>query len=422
MKKETQNISKNTSSGAEKVEKIEKEIKKKSTDGKTTTKSATVKRSAPAQAAKGDAALGDSSAKSTAKTTVKKPNVATPAGKAEAESAAAKARVEAAIRRKEAKEKRKAERLQRAEKRKEERAKRAAEFKAKIAKRTAARKAEIEKRAAAKKAQMEKRKAEREEKLRQRAHAKANRKQAQAKKRAERSKRKPARKDHGERRENKGYGGWIAAVVALGVTTLALATTVTVGAVEMRNATNTAMSAYRGTMYELTGILESVENDLDRVRVSDSSPQQSRILTDLLVQARLAELDVEKLPVEAEADRNVTIFINRTATACEKMLAKLRNGESLSAEDRATLEGLYQINHTVREEINNLVSNMTDKDLMEFVKKGKGMVADTMKKLEKMTIEENRPTFETMPTQSPDQQAKNAPNGEKPSRMEGARA
>ena len=71
MKKETQNISKNTSSGAEKVEKIEKEIKKKSTDGKTTTKSATVKRSAPAQAAKGDAALGDSSAKSTAKTTVK---------------------------------------------------------------------------------------------------------------------------------------------------------------------------------------------------------------------------------------------------------------------------------------------------------------------------------------------------------------
>ena len=422
MKKETQNISKNTSSGAEKVEKIEKEIKKKSTDGKTTTKSATVKRSAPAQAAKGDAALGDSSAKSTAKTTVKKPNVATPAGKAEAESAAAKARVEAAIRRKEAKEKRKAERLQRAEKRKEERAKRAAEFKEKIAKRTAARKAEIEKRAAAKKAQMEKRKAEREEKLRQRAHAKANRKQAQAKKRAERSKRKPARKDHGERRENKGYGGWIAAVVALGVTTLALATTVTVGAVEMRNATNTAMNAYRGTMYELTGILESVENDLDRVRVSDSSPQQSRILTDLLVQARLAELDVEKLPVEAEADRNVTIFINRTATACEKMLAKLRNGESLSAEDRATLEGLYQINHTVREEINNLVSNMTDKDLMEFVKKGKGMVADTMKKLEKMTIEENRPTFEAMPTPSPAQQAKDAQSGEKPSRMEGARA
>ena len=414
MKKETQNISKNTSSGAEKVEKIEKEIKK--TNGKATSKTATVKRSvAKEMPAKGDAALGDSAVK----TTVKKIDATTPSGKAEAESAAAKARVEAAIQRKEAKDKRKAERLQRAAKRKEERAKRAAEFKAKIAKRSAAKKAEIEKRAAERKARIEKRKAEKEEKIRQRAHAKANRKQAQSKKRAEKSKRKPNKKEHGERRENRGYGGWIAAVVALGVTTLALATTVTVGAVEMRNATNTAMSAYRGTMYELTGILERVENDLDRARISDSSTQQSRILTDLLVQARLAELDVEKLPVEAEADRNVTIFVNRTAMECERMLSKLRNGEKLSAEDRATLEQLYQTNHAVREEINNLVSNMTDKDLMNFVKKGEGMVADTMKKLEKMTMDENRIPMEKTSAPAPEQKTK---DGEKPSRIEAVRA
>ncbi|MBQ8429307.1 MAG: germination protein YpeB [Clostridia bacterium] len=414
MKKETQNISKNTSSGAEKVEKIEKEIKK--TNGKATSKTATVKRSvAKEMPAKGDAALGDSAVK----TTVKKTDATTPSGKAEAESAAAKARVEAAIQRKEAKDKRKAERLQRAAKRKEERAKRAAEFKAKIAKRSAAKKAEIEKRAAERKARIEKRKAEKEEKIRQRAHAKANRKQAQSKKRAEKSKRKPNKKEHGERRENRGYGGWIAAVVALGVTTLALATTVTVGAVEMRNATNTAMSAYRGTMYELTGILERVENDLDRARISDSSTQQSRILTDLLVQARLAELDVEKLPVEAEADRNVTIFVNRTAMECERMLSKLRNGEKLSAEDRATLEQLYQTNHAVREEINNLVSNMTDKDLMNFVKKGEGMVADTMKKLEKMTMDENRIPMEKTSAPAPEQKTK---DGEKPSRIEAVRA
>ena len=414
MKKETQNISKNTSSGAEKVEKIEKEIKK--TNGKATSKTATVKRSvAKEMPAKGDAALGDSAVK----TTVKKIDATTPSGKAEAESAAAKARVEAAIQRKEAKDKRKAERLQRAAKRKEERAKRAAEFKAKIAKRSAAKKAEIEKRAAERKARIEKRKAEKEEKIRQRAHAKANRKQAQSKKRAEKSKRKPNKKEHGERRENRGYGGWIAAVVALGVTTLALATTVTVGAVEMRNATNTAMSAYRGTMYELTGILERVENDFDRARISDSSTQQSRILTDLLVQARLAELDVEKLPVEAEADRNVTIFVNRTAMECERMLSKLRNGEKLSAEDRATLEQLYQTNHAVREEINNLVSNMTDKDLMNFVKKGEGMVADTMKKLEKMTMDENRIPMEKTSAPAPEQKTK---DGEKPSRIEAVRA
>ena len=397
MKKETKQISKNTSSGAEKVEKIEKEIKKKTTGGKTTTSKRVTARE---ESAKGDAALGGST-EIVSKTAVKTPKTMT-AGKAEAESAAAKARVEAAIQRKQAKEKRKAERIARAAKRKEERAKRAAAIKAKREKRHAERKAQTQKRAAERKAQMEKRKAEREEKLRQRARAKANRKQAQSQRKAKKSSDKP-RKEGRERRENKGYGGWIAAVVALGVTTLALATTVTVGAVEMKNEKDGTMNAYRGTMYELTGILERVENDLDRVRISDSSSQQSRILTDLLVQARLAELDVEKLPVEGQADRNVTVFVNRTAMECERMLSKLRNGEELSVKDREIIERLYQTNHAIREEINNLVSSMSDKDLMEFVKKGRGMVADTMEKLEKMTLEENRIAMESLPPRIPKQ-------------------
>ena len=413
MKKETKQISKNTSSGAEKVEKIEKEIKKKATGGKTTTSKRVTARE---ESAKGDAALGGST-EIVSKTAVKTPKTMT-AGKAEAESAAAKARVEAAIQRKQAKEKRKAERIARAAKRKEERAKRAAAIKAKREKRHAERKAQTQKRAAERKAQMEKRKAEREEKLRQRARAKANRKQAQSQRKAKKSSDKP-RKEGRERRENKGYGGWIAAVVALGVTTLALATTVTVGAVEMKNEKDGTMNAYRGTMYELTGILERVENDLDRVRVSDSSSQQSRILTDLLVQARLAELDVEKLPVEGQADRNVTVFVNRTAMECERMLSKLRNGEELSVKDREIIERLYQTNHAIREEINNLVSSMSDKDLMEFVKKGRGMVADTMEKLEKMTLEENRIAMESLPPRTPKQ---GETKGEKPSRVEAERA
>ena len=403
MKKEAQQISKNTSSGAEKVEKIEKEIKQKKADGKT---SSTKRVTTRTESAKGDAALGGSTGKDSTQTSGKM-GATTVAGKAEAESAAAKARVEAAIQRKQAKEKRKAERMARASKRKEARAKRAAEARAKR-----------EKRAAAKKAKTEKRRAEREERLRQRAHAKANRKQAQSKRKKEQTNQNK-RKEGRERRENKGYGGWIAAVVALGVTTLALATTVTVGAVEMKNENANTMNAYRGTMYELTGILERVENDLDRVRVSDSSAQQSRILTDLLVQARLAELDVEKLPVEGQADRNVTVFVNRTALMCEKMLAKLRNGEKLSAEDRAIIERLYQTNHAVREEINKLVNEMSDKDLMNFIKKGKGMVADTMKKLEKMTLEENRISLGKMPAPIPKQKEK---GGETPSRVEAEQA
>ncbi len=406
MKKKTTEISINTSSGAEKVERIEKENgkeTKKRVTTKTQTPTAkeieratTVQKSEKERSAKGESALGGGAAEKGAE--IKKTNAASTDGKAEKESKAAKARVEAALARKEKEEKRKAARAEKAAKRNAELQKQIAEIQAKIEKRAADKKAKAEKHAAERKALAEKRKAEHEEKLRERAHAKANRNNARYEKKKTQGKHKtekksktqksPDRNTHRDGRE-KGYGGWIAAVVSLGVVSLALATTVTVGAVEMTRNQEALMGGYRGTMYELSGIMENVENDLDRARVSNTPAQQSRILTDLLVQTRLAELDVEKLPVEAETDRNVTAFINRAAAECERMLAKLRKGEPLSKQDKDSLEKLYKIQCGIRAELNELVQNMTDKDMMGFMKNGKGSVKDALERIEKSTMEEN---------------------------------
>ena len=382
MKKE-QEIATNTSSGAEKVERIEKEVEKSApTPSKPATATKTVKRTTETSA-KGAAALGGGSEKtqSTKKTTSKPRSVA---GKAEKESATAKARVDAALKRKQAQEQRKAARQEKAAKKKELRAKRAAEKKARVEKRAAEHKAQIERRAEQRRALVEKRKARKEEKIRERAHAKAN-------KNREHSRRNKGEK--GEKRERRGYGGWIAAVVSLGVVSLALATTVTVGAMDMKKTKEGAMSAHKSTMYELTGIMEHVDNDLERVRISASPVQQSRILTDLLVQARLAELDLEKLPFAAEQDLNMTSFINRTAMECERMLAKLRNGETLSEKDKETLAKLYETNHAIRMELDKFVTEMSDDDMMQYLKEGKGKIADQMQRLEEMTLEENRAAF-----------------------------
>lgn len=389
MKKEKQEIAVNTSSGAEKVETIEKEIKK---TGANSTAKKTVK--AVKETAKGEAALGSEKEKVNAK----KMNAQSTSGKAEKESKAAKARVQAAMKKQEEKAKKKAAKAERAAKRKAEREKRIAEIRAQIEKRAAEHKEKIAKRAAERNALAEKRKAEKEEKLRARAHAKANKKRENARKNANRQKRVPQRKNRDERKGNgnKGYGGWIAAVVSLGVVTLALATTVTVGAIEMNNATNAAVAAYRGTMYELTGVMENVDKDLDRARISSTPTQQSRILTDLLVQARLAEMDLEKLPLSAEGERNLTIFVNRTAKECERMLSKIAAGEELSQSDYQTLEKLYQTNRTIRQELDKLMSETCDKDFMCFMKKGQGKVADAMQRVEKATMEENRLTSSTM--------------------------
>ena len=140
--------------------------------------------------------------------------------------------------------------------------------------------------------------------------------------------------------------------------------------------------------------MEHVDRDLDRLRVSATPAQQSRILTDILVQSRIAEVDLQKLPLSAEEERNVTIFINRTAMECERMLSKIRNGETLSGEDMAEIERLYKTTHTVRGELDKLVNTMTEKDMSGFMKKGEGMISDTLRGLEKTTLEENRAAFE----------------------------
>lgn len=351
--KKTTEIATNTSSGAEKVETIVKEAPAKKTVKRTT---------APVVEEKIDA---------------KKMNARSTDGKAERESEAAKARVAAALKKKEAQAKKKAEKAKR-------KAEKAAEKKARIEKRLAERKAAAEKRLAEKKAAAEKRKADEEAKIRERAHAKANRRQKRAKRKTQK------RNERQERNSRRGYGGWLAAVVSLGVVTLALTTAVTVGALDMKKTKDGVASGYRSTTYELIGIMENVDNDLDRVRVAASTAQQERILTDLLVQTRLAELDLEKLPVDAQADQNATAFINRVARESERMLAKLRNGETLSKADEELLQHLYEVNHSVRAEIGELASEMTDGDLMDYIRKGQGMLAEVLERVEKATLDENR--------------------------------
>ena len=348
--KKTTEISTNVSSGAEKVEIIEKQV------------------TAPTQTQ-----VQTKTGKKTVTTRTKKPSATK---SAQAEEKAAKKRVDDALKKQKAK----------ADK-KERFAKLKAELQARAEKRAAEKKARAEKRMAEKKASIEKRKAEHEAKIRERAHKKANRLQEKSKTKREKTKTRTQKKP---REQKKGYGGWLAAVISLGAVTLALTTAVTVGAIDMKQKNETLTSGYKSTAYELMGIMENVQNDLDRARVSASPAQQSRILTDLLVQARLAELDLEKMPVSAEQERNLTTLINRVARECERMLAKLRKGEELNSRDQEILQYLYEKNSAARAEVGDFAQTMTDSMFGQFIKKGDGMLKDVIDRVENATLDENK--------------------------------
>ena len=395
-KKTNTEIAKNLSSGAEKVERIERENTVENAENPDVTnaeKNITEKSLKTRQTAKKTGAGTRQTQKKTVKT------VEETLDKTSAESEKAAKRVEIALAKKrakaeKAKKKQKAKEAKRAaaEKRREEMAqaakakreaflKRKAELKAKLE----AEIVELEKERAEKRAKREER---RKERLEKRRAGKSETKQKTAAKKSKPSKRQEQNERKSERR-TKGYGGWLAAVISLGAVTLALTTLLTVGAMDMSAMNRGAMSAHRGTLYEFIGVMENVDEDLDRARISNTSTQQSRILTDLLVQARVAESDLEKLPMSAEDDANLTSFINRTAQTAERLLAKLRQGGTLDEKDQAKLKELYETNHTVRNQLEEMNAKLTDKDMKNFLKGAKNKLTETLDGIERATLPEN---------------------------------
>ena len=310
--------------------------------------------------------------------------------KKEKEEKAAKSRVAAAKQKKQKSEKKAQEKKSlktRLAERKEQAAKRLAERKAKAEKRAAERKAKAEKRLAERKAKAEKRAAAREAMIRERAHKKANRTQERNRENARRKQSREHKNRNGKERQS--YGGWLAAVIALGAITLGLTTALTVGAIEMNKTNDSIMGGYKSTAYELMGIMEHVDDDLDRIRVSASPVQQERILTDLLVQARLAALDLEKMPVDGQADANLTAFVNRVGKMSEALLTKLRLGGSLNEKDVEMLESLYQTSRGAKEQVSQLSTELDDTMIMEYIKKGEGKIKEILNSLEELTLGEN---------------------------------
>lgn len=415
MNKKENDIAKNPSSGAEKVENIGERARAKADTAAETSGS---KEPAAKSAAK--TSSGKKTGAGTRRTSASKGS-ASRASAEQKEKAAAKKRIDVALAREERKAKKaemkaaqKAEKAARKEERKAKRSEKRLEMKA----RRLEMKAKHRERAALAKEKRAERKAERmarkellrnetaaqrveriekeradklalkKQKREQAYNLKLEKRDARLKKREQKLKDKQHRR---ETRRTPGFRGWLAAVISLGVVTLALTAVVTLGAIDMRQTGGIMTGEYRGTIYELVGIMENVDADLGKIRVSASPSQQSRLLTDLLVQARLAESSLERFPIDGQADANVTAFINRTASTSETLLDKIRTGGDLTESDAEKLEKLYETNRKIKEELSRLAVETTEKDMMEFMKAKKdNRIGEIFNRLENATLEENR--------------------------------
>ena len=188
--------------------------------------------------------------------------------------------------------------------------------------------------------------------------------------------------NQGKKQRGDGLGGWIAAVVSLGAVSLALTAVLTVGAINMGRQNASMAGGYRGLVYEVIHLAERVDDDLDALRISEDPTKQMELLTDILVQTRMAETDIEKLPYGVQEDGNTMRFLNCISFDCERMLGKLSRGEQLSEWDKKHLERLYETQHRMRETLDELAATLEDDDITGMMKGKDCRITKALEKVE----------------------------------------
>lgn len=200
---------------------------------------------------------------------------------------------------------------------------------------------------------------------------------------------KHRREQRTERKNNRrGFGGWLAAVITLGAATLALATVVTAGAFRMNDITLQAESGYRSTLYELTSVSEDMDNNLDKLRVATGANEQRKLLTDLLVDTALMESALERIPVDSMTSTDISAYVNKTGSYARSLLSRLASGKALTQRELNTVSYLYGINSKIYNELNGLVTEMTAGDFSAFLKGEEGTVSQKFGEMGQSTLAE----------------------------------
>ncbi len=391
-------IGKNVSSGAEKVERAE-EYSAEKVNGP-------VKKTAPAKK------TGKQTASKTANKTKKPSAKQKELSKAEKrEKAAAEKRLERAKKREELKEEKKADKIAMKQKKLEKKAEikqKKLDKKAMTAEKKAERKQKkLDRKAALKEKRVEKRaeraarrellknetKAERQKRLerekREKIALKRQKAAAQEKAREEKIKagqaaharraqeRKHRREQRTARKENRrGFGGWLAAVISLGVATLILGTVVTAGAFRLNDMAMIGETGARSTLYELVSVSEDMDNNLSKLRISSGVDEQRRLLTSILIDSALIENAIEKLPVDAATSTDISGFVNDANSFADSMLTRLSQGKKLTAAEKEKISALYAVNRQLCGELNTLATHMTSGDVMDFITGNEGTMSE----------------------------------------------
>lgn len=195
------------------------------------------------------------------------------------------------------------------------------------------------------------------EKREQRLAAKNARREHKLKERAQK------RANRQDKNRTPGFGGWLAAVITLGVTTLALTTVLTFGWISMDGMQANMAGGYTQSLYELNSVVDDLDVELAKARASSSNDRIS-VLADIAIDSENAETILERFPLEMQTTERLSAFINEMGNSARGMLYTIANGGELNESQIKQLEYMYETNAKVKSELNSLIEMSCEKDML----------------------------------------------------------
>ena len=232
---------------------------------------------------------------------------------------------------------------------------------------------------------------ERAAKERAAAEDRENARAAALEKRRQKEEKRQARHERrGEKKKNRrdrapGFGGWLAAVISLGVAVLALGAVVTVGYFDLTEAKAGLYNSYQSSVYELSELVENMDTNLSKARVASGNYEMQKLLTDVLVESELAESCIESFPVGAHETENLSAFVNRVGDYSRRLLNKLALGGEITAEEQDVIQYMYETTDKIKYALAGIIADGREKNIDDVLKEGG--FAERFSTLEHNTIE-----------------------------------
>ena len=194
-------------------------------------------------------------------------------------------------------------------------------------------------------------KKERRERINQERNARREQKMQKRQEKIQRRKEKQKQKQ-----KNKGYGGWLAAVISLGVATLVLASVLTFTLLMPTTTENLMDLSYRRSFYDTVEQVDNIDLNLSKALASKDANAVEKYLIDVAINSELAENDIGQLPLHDESKFYTAKLINQIGDYSKYLVKKLIDGENLSSVDKQNLEQLSNANRELKDVLQQIMT------------------------------------------------------------------